>query len=310
MPECSVDAVITDPPYALAFMGKDWDSNHPDPDVWKQCWRVLKPGGHLLSFGGTRTWHRLTCDIEDAGFEIRDSIAWLYGNGFPKSFGLSKTIDKRWEGWATSLKPAHEPIIVARKPFKGTVVANVLAYNTGALNIDACRVPIADESASGLGRWPTNVVMDEGQAAALDEQTGIMPAGSFPGRRGTDKERTAYGNFGGQEDLVARRTDSGGASRFFPAFKYQAKAPKSERPVVDGVSHPTVKPLELMRWLVRLVTSTGGVVLDPFAGSGTTGQAALDEGCIAMLCEREETYLPLILARLQENQTFKVVEDA
>lgn len=319
----SVDAVVTDPPYELAFMGKHWDASGVsfDPDTWRECLRVLKPGGHLVAFGGSRTWHRLAVAIEDAGFEIRDSIAWLYGSGFPKSVDVAKAIDKQaghwrgragavesrnpamsgsnyartpkgepvtedaqaWEGWGTGLKPAFEPIIIARKPFRGTVADNVLEHGTGAINIDASRVgdevrvdpPGATNPRTAMGdgrrddaeprvvvgRWPTNVALDGGQAEALDAETG-------------------------------------GAARFFPVFKYQSKAPKRERPEVDGVKHSTVKPLGLMRWLVRLVTPPGGVVLDPFAGSGTTLEAASLEGFDAVGIEASPEYLPLIEQRL------------
>lgn len=384
-----VDSVVTDPPYGLEFMGREWDgadgfrrslngadagresvfgrTSRTSPEyragtlmqqwceAWAaQCLRVLKPGGYLLAFGGTRTSHRMACAIEDAGFEIRDSIAWLYGSGFPKSLDVSKAIDKaggaerevvgthylgtgsalpltapatddakRWEGWGTALKPAHEPIIVARKPLVGTVAANVLAHGTGALNIDACRVeavgrPLiasrADVSTGifgdGLngsrhagttdtGRWPTNVLLDGDAAAELDEQSGTLKSGANPARRGSDKFRDTYGEFTGQAECVpARGADSGGASRFFPTFRYQAKAPTKERPKVDGVAHPTVKPLELMRWLVRLVTQPNGIVLDPFAGSGTTAEACRLEGFRCITIEREATYLPLIAQRV------------
>jgi site-specific DNA-methyltransferase (adenine-specific) len=328
-----VDSIVTDPPYELGFMGRTWDRSGIayNVELWKQCLRVLKPGGHLLAFGGTRTSHRMACAIEDAGFEIRDSIAWLYGSGFPKSLDVSKAIDKaacaeraviganpnhrpisgveyegiyqggntgassltapatddakRWAGWGTALKPAHEPIVVARKPLVGTVAANVLAHGTGALNIDACRVagdvPRTVQGQSGnqgtiygsdqrdqrifephdAGRWPANVVLDEMAAGELDEQSEI-------------------------------------ASRFFPVFRYQAKAPTRERPKVDGVAHATVKPLDLMRWLVRLVTPADGIVLEPFAGSGTTVEACVAEGMRCIGIEREATYLPLIAERM------------
>jgi site-specific DNA-methyltransferase (adenine-specific) len=368
-----VDAVVTDPPYELGFMGRAWDASGIayNVELWKQCFRVLKPGGHLLAFGGTRTSHRLTCAIEDAGFEIRDEIAWLYGSGFPKSLDVSKAIDKaagaerpvvglnpraaqqtakgdatslgrfagtspdltapvtdnakRWAGWGTALKPAHEPIVVARKPLVGTVAANVLAHGTGALNIDACRVeaqgrPLRESSnresvatyGDGLngsravgvtdaGRWPTNVVLDEEVAAELDEQSGISAstrsvrkmAGSVLGNGETlQSYRVPEANIGGYDD-------TGGASRFFPVFRYQAKAPTRERPKVDGVAHPTVKPLELMRWLVRLVAAPDGIVLDPFAGSGTTLEAAALEGMRCIGIEQSADYLPLIAERLR-----------
>ena len=357
----SIDAIVTDPPYGLGFMGKEWDDLPPGLPWARECLRVLKPGGHLLAFGGSRTWHRLAVAIEDAGFDIRDSIAWLYGSGFPKSVDVSKAIDKaagatrptyeraafggtfsddngttygtaidntpitpeaeQWQGWGTALKPAFEPIVVARKPIRGTVAANVLEHGTGALNIDGCRIKAAPgdyahPGNSGIedntrvygtfahknqskpaeaGRWPANVVLDESQAAALDEQSGQLKGGAFPARRGGDSgTRQAYGEFAGQEGLAARKTDSGGVSRFF----YVAKAPKKERPTVNGIAHPTVKPLALMRWLVRLVTPPGGTVLDPFAGSGTTMEAALLEGFDVIGIEREADYARLIEQRL------------
>jgi site-specific DNA-methyltransferase (adenine-specific) len=416
LPDNSVDAVITDPPYGIRFMGKAWDGadieertargreTSPMPEgvggpqggyrsraaeagrydlsanaafgewcrEWAtECLRILKPGGHLLAFGGSRTWHRLSSGIEDAGFEVRDSIAWLYGSGFPKSLDVSKAIDKaagaerevvgrktgrsaspvcdmrggrlvggdsggidcsvitapatddakKWQGWGTALKPSFEPIVVARKPLTGTVAQNILAHGTGALNIDGCRIGDlgghrdtgitsgstvavsayghglngrSSAPVNGLGRWPTNVVLDEHQAEALDQQSGTStsrvgkPRGAASGAGwGMTATGTEYG-------------DSGGASRFFPTFRYEAKAPTSERPNADGVQHPTVKPLDLMRWLVRLVTPVGAVVLEPFAGSGTTAEACVleDRRCIAI--EREADYLPLIVSRLRK----------
>jgi len=367
LPDCSVDSIVTDPPYELGFMGKGWDSTGIAYDVgmWRECLRVLKPGGHLLSFGGSRTFHRMAVAVEDAGFEIRDSIAWLYGSGFPKSLDVSKAIDKaagvsrksigpgrnhgggksdarssykpgaevpdltapatpdaeHWQGWGTALKPAFEPIVVARKPFAGTVAANVVAHGTGALNIDASRTATSEDTsrpngpvgygwgngATGIGggntagRWPTNVVLDESQAVALDKQTGVLTSGANPTKRGSDKFRNSYGDFKGQADIEpARGSESGGASRFFPTFRYDAKAPSSERPDVDGKQHPTVKPLDLMRWLVRLVTPPGGVVLEPFAGSGTTIEAALLEGFSCIAVEMEADHLPLIMQRIRK----------
>jgi site-specific DNA-methyltransferase (adenine-specific) len=392
MAEASVDAIVTDPPYGLGFMGRAWDALPPGYDFAVECLRVLKPGGHMLAFGGTRTWHRLACAIEDAGFEVRDSIAWMYGSGFPKSLDVSKAIDKRggavasfaefrdavkdamqengvsrsrlqdvlgnymlshyltagsqpavpnvrdyliirdtvglgsgfdhlfkveaerevvgqkqtgdpvswfaeaergngliditapatpdavrWQGWGTALKPAFEPIVVARKPLIGTVAANVLAYGTGALNVDGCRVGTGGHlkleqprdmgyhggsdagsvaaTESALGRWPANVILDESQAKNLGEE-----------------------------------------SRFF----YTAKASTGERPSIDGAAHPTVKPLNLMRHLVRLVTPPGGIVLEPFAGSGTTLEACIVEGFKCIGIERDPTYLELIVQRVSK----------
>ena len=348
MPPESVDAIVTDPPYGLGFMGKKWDGLPPSLEWAEACYRVLKPGGHIAAFGGTRTWHRLAVAIEDAGFEMRDSLAWLYGSGFPKSHDVGKSIDKQagkqrevvgkyarpdgtdrdytdwkinsgawkegsgfdpsareitapatpeaaqWEGWGTALKPAFEPIVLARKPIaEKTVARNVLAHGTGAINIDGCRIGMSDadravvDSRSGAGdttegwgnigkrskgqkfksapsgRWPANVLLDQHAATWVDEQAG------------------------------------GGASRFF----YTAKAPKRERPNVDGVQHPTVKPLAIMEWLIRLTTPPGGTVLDPFAGSGTTLEAARKLGHKSIGIEAEETYLPLIDQRLQRSNT-------
>jgi hypothetical protein len=357
-----------------------------------ECLRVLKPGGHLLAFGGTRTSHRLACAIEDAGFEIRDSITWLYGSGFPKSLDVGKAIDRaagaerpvtaegapvrrmipgasqnrtgswikddgrefvpsvtapatedaaRWEGWGTALKPASEPIVVARKPVAGTVAACVLASGTGALNISACRVAAApgDYAHPGngnrhntttaygrferegrqapphdAGRWPPNVLLahaaecddyacaSDCPVAELDRQSGVLTSGANPARRGADKFSDAYGDFAGrQECTVHRGTDAGGASRFFPAFRFEAKAPASERPrLADRTAHPTVKPLDLMRWLVRLVTPPGGTVADLFAGSGTTGEACVIEGFRCILAEKDPASADLIVARLSK----------
>ena len=436
LPDASVHAVVTDPPYGLEFMGAEWDSfrerlgvdraprwagersgtgggslehtkgidavsklptyggNRPttnrcatcgkrdafrnphgcgdaaewirepvDPNsappamvvfggwvtLWaRECLRVLKPGGHLLAFGGSRTWHRLAVGIEDAGFELRDSIAWLYGSGFPKSMDVAKAIDAHllgggsssraireqnetrpgvgqvaaalpvngimatehaeprvtnpnpatpeaaeWQGWGTALKPAFEPIVVARKPLTGTVAESVLKHGTGALNINATRVAHASavdlatslgknpgradtvssdvygegrpqQSVNVDGRHPMNVMLDDVTADELDRQNPERPA------------------------------------RYFPTFLYEAKAPTSERPRAGEVAHPTVKPLDLMRWLVRLVTPPGGIVLDPFAGSGTTGEACAIEGFEALLMERAPEYVPLIVNRLSK----------
>jgi len=311
MPADSVDSIVTDPPYGLGFMGKKWDALPPGEEWARECLRVLKPGGHLLAFGGTRTWHRLAVAVEDAGFEMRDSIAWLYGEGFPKH--------------RAALKPAFEPIVMARKPFKGSLIANEAVHGTGALNIDGCRVgtsksvpssasapqaanPVGIGSVQALSdrpgmdpntgrRWPANVTLDETVAELLDEQSGNLKHHGM-GRGGTNGG-TVYGGGLGihKESRTHGYLDEGGASRFF----YVAKAPKKERPVVEGTTHPTVKPLNLMRWLVRLVTPSGGIVLDPFAGSGTTIEAALREGFRPVGIEREAEYLPLIQARIERS---------
>lgn len=313
MPENSIDAIVTDPPYGLGFMGRKWDALPPGKEWAEQCLRVLKPGGHLLAFGGTRTWHRLAVAIEDAGLEIRDSIAWMHGQGFPKSHA--------------SLKPAHEPVVLARKkPEPGE----------GLLQIDATRIGMSAEdraivnnrsgsddgkrdgiyrdgmgkrepgqkfTAYRSGRWPANVILDEHMAGVLDEQSGVSktrPAkaaldgtgsGSGVARNASSYKTNAVTTIGYE--------DQGGASRFF----YVAKASKRERPDVDGIKHPTVKPLALMRWLVRLVTPPNGIVLDPFAGSGTTIEAAILEGFNVIGIEREAEYLPLIQHRIDRAQT-------
>jgi site-specific DNA-methyltransferase (adenine-specific) len=428
----SVDAIVTDPPYGLEFMGKEWDRfsgackdrnfkgftlsqqrtrnvKCPDCNKWAydhpgrlcecggirraqgsvyqawceswaaECLRVLKPGGHLLAFGGTRTYHRLACAIEDAGFEFRDSIHWFYGSGFPKSRNVSKAIDKaagaertevigarhrnvkpyddangwnpnnttgdyaytapasedaaRWEGWGTTLKPAHEPIVVARKPLAGTVAQNVLEWGTGALNIDGCLVGTTkDDPGTGrgwnanTGRWPPNLLLTHsadcnGQCvpdcpvAELDRQSGLLASGKGTVRRasGADRNGNTSAALGSESRASGTEMvwygDTGGASRFFPQlnwdeiadfpFLYQAKAGRKERPRTDaGKSHPTVKPRALMRWLVKLVTPPDGVVLDPFAGTGTTGEACLLEGFRAVLCENDPDSLEMIGKRL------------
>ncbi|MFF9565763.1 DNA-methyltransferase [Leifsonia sp. NPDC014704] len=409
LPDESVHAVVTDPPYGLSatdqdhvtealthwlagdrdflpstgsgFMGKAWDAFVPPVAVWDEALRVLKPGGHLLAFAGSRTHDLMALAIRMAGFELRDSIAWLYGSGFPKSHDVSKAVHdalgaerakvrkpsaasaysanagndrpwmqraredgfvevagdepateaaREWRGWGTALKPAFEPIVVARKPLAGTVASNVLAHRTGALNIQASRTgtdgghrDTGENSRSpksvsaygdglngrssspvpGLGRWPTNVVLDDTQAAVLDEQapdTGAAAKASGPTLRGATTSSAAFGARRGFDGEPAFYGDRGGASRFFPTFRYEPKAPTSERPKDGEIVHPTVKPLDLMRWLVRLVTPPEGIVLEPFAGSGTTVEAALLEGFRCIAVEREADYLPLIVRRISK----------
>ena len=496
----SVDAVITDPPYGLSntkpaqvadvlkawvtgdtvsvpakrggFMGKDWDSFVPPPAVWEECMRVLKPGGHMAVFAGARTQDLMGLSIRLAGFEIRDTLGWVYGSGFPKSMDVSKAIDKaagaerevvgrtktpfkvdaaahrgtslqgsvngdfskqvdengyrytehtapatseaqRWDGWGTALKPAIEPIILARKPLDGTVANNVLAHGVGGLNIDASRVgnesrinlPAGNKANSGgvykfsnaevdafngakpaevAGRFPANVLLDEHAAKEMDKQSGwqkdgtavnrnrahdATPPGYGGGFRSVDRNDRTFGSGGGAsrffpvfksegetletkgrfpanvllDEHAAKEMDKqsgwlkdrgnkreskstytgggatsftgggtsplsygagGGASRFFPVFKYQAKAPKKERPVIvreDGtkIQHPTVKPLALMEWLITLITPPGGAILDPFAGTGTTLQAATNKGFNPIGVEADTDYIQLIHQRME-----------
>jgi len=367
LPADSVDAVVTDPPYGLAFMGRKWDYDVPSVEIWQQVLRVLKPGGHLLAFAGTRTQHRMAVRIEDAGFEIRDLIMWVYGSGFPKSLDVSKAIDraagaerevvgqakmgisaagshegwkrpahlsetynitvpatdaaKQWAGYGTALKPSCEPVTMARKPLAGTVAENVLQYGTGGINVDACRVegikgvpasprreahggdaggvygryesPPTDTAGwnPNAGRWPANVIHD-----GSEEVVSLFPeAGGGFGKRGAARQMEGWG-MGGDLQTVGFG-DTGSAARFF----YTAKADASER---RGSKHPTVKPLDLMRYLVRLVCPVGGVVLDPFSGSGTTIEAARDEHCRSIGIEMNAEYLADTLERLKQGVLF------
>jgi len=361
LPDASVDAVVTDPPYGLSFMGKKWDYDVPTVEVWAECLRVLKPGGHLLAFAGTRTQHRMAVRIEDAGFEIRDMIAWVYGSGFPKSLDVSKAIDRaagaerdftpvgssvkrlipgadqdktgswlkddgrtyqpgvsapateaarQWAGWGTALKPALEPITVARKPLTGTVAKNVQTYGTGALNIDGCRVgerekrmlnrggsigyggsePQGVVEDGGCGRWPANLIHD-----GSEEATGLLgEAARFfysPKADGTDRDE-------GLEDMPVRseawfQTGNGASGK--PSSIEVSKGPRAPR----ANNHPTVKPTDLMQYLCRLVTPPGGTVLDPFMGSGSTGKAAQMEGFRFIGCERDPDYFAIAKARIE-----------
>jgi DNA modification methylase len=445
MADCSIDAIVTDPPYGLSFMGKKWDYDVPGEDIWRECLRVLKPGGHLLAFAGTRTQHRMAVRIEDAGFEIRDMIAWVYGSGFPKSQNVGKAIDKRggnagltaeiglaikqarlkrglsaaacdqmfcggttnwswfegrptgqraptpdtfnaiaeawpeleplraavaeaerevvgksahkpgiangtkghhtvggtiaqhvditapatpeaqqWDGWGTALKPALEPITVARKPFKGTVAANVLAHGTGGINVDGCRVEAGDLNAlqknwdrvqsgsqgiasTGLkaidlsnrapsGRWPANLIHD-----GSDEVVGLFPEskgqqGAISGKEPSGKTNAVYGEYQ-QRNESEPRNDAGSAARFF----YCAKTSKRERG--EGNNHPTVKPIALMRYLCRLVTPPSGTVLDPFMGSGSTGMAAEAEGFDFVGIELDPDYFAIAQQRITNSES-------
>ncbi len=282
LPDASVDSVVTDPPYGLAFMGKRWDYDVPSVEVWAECLRVLKPGGHLLAFAGTRTQHRMAVRIEDAGFDIRDMIAWVYGSGFPKSLDVSKATDaaRQWQGWGTALKPALEPITVARKPLSGTVAETVLKHGTGALNIDGCRVGRDAEDVSGWSQSGSNASENRSMSGANYAREAKPDAdGRWPANLIHDGSDEAT-------DLL------GDAARFF----YTAKTSKAERG--DDNHHPTVKPIDLMRYLCRLVTPPDGLVLDPFTGSGSTGCAAMLEGFRFHGIEREPDYVAIATARI------------
>lgn len=431
----SIDSIITDPPYGLTsitkkfgkdssapastknndgsfarlsrgFMGKEWDGSgiEYNIDTWKKCYEVLKPGGYLLAFGGSRTFHRIACAIEDAGFEIRDTIMWLYGSGFPKSMNISLMLDKKeglqgqrgiggfnvggiqeqnnrkaklyigsttdgskqkaytdfkgdlakqWQGWGTALKPSFEPIIVARKPFKGSLVDNVIEYGVGGINIDECRVGSGTGNAKpkykpnnknnvygkGLGggdyentngRFPANTIL------TYDETDFEEVCGGFPYTKGDNRkskptyDKSIWGNAKSVESNCLY-ADSGSASRYF----YCAKASKKDRdegldefeekntmcdrnPELASANmsqnrsgnlrkntHPTVKPTELMQYLVRLVTPNGGTILDPFNGSGSTGKAVMyenkerDKNYKYIGIELTEEYLPIAKARIE-----------
>lgn len=357
LPNDSVDSIVTDPPYGLSFMGKKWDYDVPSTEIWVECLRVLKPGGHLLAFAGTRTQHRMTVRIEDAGFEIRDMIAWVYGSGFPKSLDVSKAIDKtagaerevvgpnkfahlngkknmncygdasrpdvtapateaakQWQGWGTALKPALEPITVARKPLIGTVAENVLKHGTGAINVNGCRVelngdykskPNGRPSQTGLsdnydplkanqpdtvGRWPANLIHD-----GSDDVLDIFPDSDGSGQARTLKRGQRDDGGWGMSDQSGSLRDAGtgSAARFF----YCTKASKKDRDV--GNNHPTVKPTDLMRYLCRLVTPPEGVILDPFMGSGSTGKAAMLEGFKFIGCELTPEYMKIAKNRIE-----------
>jgi len=413
----SVDSIVTDPPYGLSFMGKKWDYDVPSQEIFEECLRVLKPGGYLLSFAGSRTYHRMAVRVEDAGFEIRDQIMWIYGSGFPKSMNIGIQVDKKlgnqrevvgekvrgdvekakengagyladpanrnntkqfgygtqtitkgnseWEGWGTALKPAHEPIVMARKPLsEKTVVNNVLEWGTGGINIDESRISTDEvitnhsrgaESAISkgkygdskeqethqtpsqtLGRFPANIILDKEAGRILDEQTGELSTVGSPKK--IDNSKTSI--FGAGVPGFQMYGDKGGASRFFYCPKTsktdrnegldefedkyyaagnQAKAElkrgnvefnsnkgkgKDERHNHNqvGVSknnHPTVKPTDLMLYLIRLITPKGGTTLDPFMGSGSTGKAAVRGGFDFVGIEREKEYMEIAEARIQ-----------
>jgi site-specific DNA-methyltransferase (adenine-specific) len=280
----SIDSIVTDPPYEIGFMNKGWDNTGIayNKKMWAEALRVLKPGGHMLAFSSTRTYHRMVCAIEDSGFEIRDQLAWIYGSGFPKSQNVGKMIAKKeknlkntktympdvWNGWGTALKPAQEPIVLARKPLsEKTVAANVTKYGTGAIDIDASRVATGTD---GKGRWPANIIHDGSEEVLhLFPEAGNGWKKNY-GEKDYKGKQYKGGTFGGGGYLGGSTyNDSGSAARFF----YCAKANKQDRN--DKNNHPTVKPTALMQYLVCMITPVDGTVLDPFNGSGSTGKAAM-----------------------------------
>ena len=415
----SIDSIVTDPPYGLSFMGKKWDYDVPSVEIWQECLRVLKPGGHLLAFAGSRTYHRMAVRIEDAGFDIRDQIMWIYGSGFPKSHNIALAIDKQsgktghrgkainvggkgdrddiqtsvskangtlqpayksdndWNGWETALKPAHEPIVMARKPIEGTVAENTLQYGVGGLNIDATRVGHTEEikvskaqtggnkvfgqggrktdttDLKPEGRWPANVILDEEAGSILDEQSGNKKSAKRGSKYNKPTEHTnTYTPVASDYRDDNTYGDEGGASRFFYCPKASKKDRDSGMPEKVGVFiqrprredgsviyketnpdewaeamkgkprsektakaaaeellqddktatrnvHPTVKPTELMKYLIRLVTPKDGIVLDPFMGSGSTGKAAMQEGMWFVGIEREKEYFEIAKQRIE-----------
>lgn len=365
MPDNSIDSIVTDPPYELGFMGKAWDSTGiaNSVEMWREALRVLKPGGHLLAFSGSRTYHRMTCAIEDAGFEIRDQIMWVYGSGFPKSHNISKGIDKangtlkvigkgkagktalgqssewnktnnphefdltepnspeaqQWDGWGTALKPAHEPIVLARKPLIGTVAQNVLTFGTGGLNIDGSRVgsevrinqPMgAPQNSYGgygatatatatEGRWPANFIHD-GSEEVL-EGFPYTKSGAMSGEYNNTIMAQSNGNRDGKTIKLTQQANEGSAARFF----YCAKTSKSDRNEGALNHHPTVKPTQLMRYLCRLITPPNGVVLDPFMGSGSTGKAAVLEGFDFIGIDQSLEYVEIARARIEYAKSYQ-----
>ncbi|MCK9319545.1 DNA methyltransferase [Methanoculleus sp.] len=400
IPDNTFDSVVTDPPYGISFMGKKWDYDVPSVETWQEVFRVLKPGGHMLVACGTKTQHRMAVNIEDAGFEIRDIVAWVYGSGFPKSMDVSKAIDKRlgaerevigksnnarpnskkennlyqagtvgkdfnltapsteeakqWQGWGTALKPAMELWTLARKPLKGTVAQNVLEYGVGGLNIDGCRVGVEEITTNGsgkqknswlpksdkplntthTGRFPANLIHDGSEeVVSLFPHTESGKMTSQHQRHTDGSPNGIYGKFDVNHPLSETYGDEGSASRFF----YVPKASQKERnfglegfvkkqKVFNGQSdksskemkgveakfttkpkaniHPTVKPIDLMRYLVRMITPKGGIVLEPYAGSGTTLIACKLESMQYVGIEIEKDYIDIIEARLEAYQNY------
>ncbi len=351
----SIDSIVTDPPYGLSFMGKDWDHGIPGEAFWREAYRVAKPGAHLLAFGGTRTFHRLACAIEDAGWEIRDCVMWVYGSGFPKSLDVSKAIDKaagaegeiigerrfgktstgqangwntnhvastgkqtvkapatdeakRWNGWGTALKPAWEPIIVARKPLIGTVAQNVLTHATGAINVDGCRIEGAKpETTRGAGGQNGRYFPINAQGRIIDDGKGRFPANLIHdgSDEATDPMGEAQRYFYCAKASKADRDEGCEDLEIKEVHRYGAGIGEGltpEAPSRNRNHHPTVKPTSLMRYLCRLVTPPDGIILDPFTGSGSTGKGAMLEGFRFYGIEKEAEYAEIARARIAHAQ--------
>ena len=409
----SIDSIVTDPPYELGFMGKKWDNTGIayNIDLWAECLRVLKPGGHLLAFSGTRTYHRMAVAIEDAGFEVRDMIEWVYGSGFPKSLNIGKAVDNiqgnerevvgkiaqpgstnkrlamgngwqdepdltkgtsEWEGWGTALKPAHEPICMARKPLaEKNVAQNVLKWGTGGINIDESRVEMIDREAYevkqrtfkgatgkvGEASWKNSSPLNDPETSIENSKLGRFPANlihdnsdevrkCFPDAKGwSSQKHNNFNPYGGnalnksetkRDGFHEGYNDSGNASRFFKSIIYSPKASKAERnkgceeledkfraglagadrdtdKPLDDVSerfrtqpaknnHPTVKPIALMEYIIKMVTPKGGTVLDPFMGSGSTGVAAKKNGYDFIGIDMTPEYIEIAKARINATE--------
>ena len=328
-PNNHFDSIVTDPPYGIEFLGKDWDNNTGAIEVWKECLRVLKPGGYMLAFSSARTYHRLATNLEDIGFEIKDQLMWLYGSGFPKSQDVGKKINKvnnkpnnKWFGWGTNLKPAHEPIVMVKKPIKQAIFKNVLEYGTGAINIDASRLPNIE------GRFPSNVIISEEVGNDLDEKIGVKKYGNKKGGYKYDKTYNVEGFINNNKpDAPSNYGDGGGPSKYFycpkvnrkernigfdldkiptwnPSGGYNSETGEDMRKQLtkdrQGIAnnHPTVKPVDLMKYLVKLVTPPNGKVLDPFNGSGSTGMAVKEFGGEYVGIDLDENYIDISNKRI------------
>lgn len=349
----SIDSVLTDAPYGLSFMNKKWDYDVPSVEFWKEVYRVLKPGGHILCFGGTRTYHRMVVNIEDAGFEIRDCIQWIYGSGFPKSLNIGKGIDKlegnereeidkifpdgskpretqqlkiynenekyignpkytkctsEWEGWGSALKPANEPIVLVRKPLdKKTIVENVKEWGTGGININGCRIGSDIITTTGYGynptqhegRFPSNVILDEEAAQVMDEQSNGTSRFFYVAKVGKKERNLGLDDFEEKNHFFLYETNTT-KNWSDGSINFQKVQPRKNY-------HPTVKPINLLTYLVRMITPPDGVVLDAYMGSGSTGIAALLEGFNFVGMEMDEDYFNIAEARINNYEQYRKI---